>query len=95
MGTEAFVQGISGSKDNIIVSQVVPPPTAVNIPWVQRYAVELHLFMLMMPRSYQASIQKSSYPRQYTFASLEGYLVGKLVYHIFPMILLMLGLIFD
>lgn len=68
VGTEALSQRVyqaGGSTNNIIVSQVVPPPTD-TAPLISSYQQAMKAYGLG--------------PRDYSFASVEGYLTGKFVY---------------
>eukprot|EP01112_Ceratiomyxa_fruticulosa_P013290 TRINITY_DN3733_c0_g1_i2.p1 TRINITY_DN3733_c0_g1~~TRINITY_DN3733_c0_g1_i2.p1 ORF type:complete len:1125 (-),score=163.63 TRINITY_DN3733_c0_g1_i2:30-3404(-) len=70
VGPEPFRDALQGNYENILVSQVVPLPTDTSYAVVKRYQVAM--------ADYYESIGESYTSSNYTFLSLEGYMVGLL-----------------
>lgn len=63
VGTESLRSTLGGYGENVIVSQVVPLPSATNIPLI---------------REYERAMWKYQHDVPLSFTSLEGYIAGKL-----------------
>jgi ABC-type branched-subunit amino acid transport system substrate-binding protein len=64
VNSDSFMKHLGNDTEDVIVTQVVPPPSNTSIPLVKSYQSSLAL--------YNASLKP-------TFSSLEGYLVGRFI----------------